>query len=124
MPVSQPARGWVVAQWFGILALACAIFAWGLQYKLSLYDAHPTNSIPAAKLVTGKSDAQSQIQQAAQTQIEPVFPELQLDLLVLLCGLSLFGPHVFLFPRSARISLRPQCVSLNHFSFRPPPFIS
>jgi hypothetical protein len=130
MVVDQPARSWaaarfsIFAQTLGILALAFAVFAWGLQYKLSLYDVHPSNSIPVAKLVTGKSDAQHLVQQAAQTQIKPVFPALQLDLLVILSALSLLSLHAFLFPRSVRISLRPQRASLDHFAFRPPPFIS
>ncbi len=124
MLVGEPIRGWTAARWLGIVALSCAIFAWGLQYKLSLYDAHPTNSIPVAKLVTGRGDAQSLIQQTVQTKIKPAFPELQFDLLVLLCGLSLLGLHLFLYPRSVRISLRPQRVSLVRFAFRPPPFIS
>jgi len=121
---NRPISGRTVARWFGILALSCAVFAWGLQYKLSLYDAHPSNSIPVAKLLPGKSDTQSQIQQVTRTQIKPVYPELHVDFLVSMFGLSLLGLYIFQFQRSVQISLRAQFASLNHFSFRPPPFIS
>ena len=43
-----------------IVSLCALIFAWGLQYKLSLYQTPPT-PMPAAKLLADKGDSAAQI---------------------------------------------------------------
>ncbi len=55
------------------LGLACCVFGWGLQYKLSLYNPPPPNShrLPTGKLISG--DEQSSTPEGLlATRIKPV----------------------------------------------------
>jgi hypothetical protein len=61
MSQSPAKRGfsiWLIA---GLLCLSCAVFAWGLQYKLSFYhSANGSPEIPAAKLLTSSDESSPQ----------------------------------------------------------------
>ena len=55
LPIPRDRRGLRVLA-FGLVLLGVCVFAWGLRYKLSLYDApHAVGRhVPEAKLLTGK----------------------------------------------------------------------
>jgi hypothetical protein len=111
------------------LFLAIAVFGWGLQYKLSLYD-HPSDhpsSAPHAKLLSQKE------RPASSNAVGLIVPDTrQLQSSVLLLALLVWtislGSYVtqFSWMRSrALISYSSQQRSAvsNYFAFRPPPTI-
>jgi hypothetical protein len=113
---------WLIA---GFLCLSCAVFAWGLQYKLSLYNtASGSNHVPEAKLVTGsdKSSVQRTVKQDAQG---PSTEQYLLFLTSLLAFLSLrFAADykVLQYRLIQEVPPVPGRLSLQHpFFFRPPP---
>jgi hypothetical protein len=55
LPIPRDRRGLRVLA-FGLVMLGVCVFAWGLRYKLSLYDAPHAigRHMPEAKLLTGK----------------------------------------------------------------------
>lgn len=111
---------------FGLVLLGFCVFAWGLRYKLSLYD--PPHSInrhmPEAKLVAGKERSAVAAVNLRQAQ-DPILP-------IALSGLALF----FLCLRTPRLQpgsasfrdLLPlrtpaaRALSIAH-AVRPPPFV-
>ncbi len=104
-----------------VIALCIAIAAWGLQYKLSLYETLPTSSIPAAKLLTGKMSASIEASQDRhpsdpQTEIAPF--------LLLLIALRSVATKITQLPASVSGTRDMRDLSravLSRFSFRPPP---
>ena len=103
-----------------VIALCAAIFAWGLQYKLSLYNAPPP-SIPAAKLLTGKTNASLEAQDDRQSSASQAafVPFLSLLLVVGLMASSIVRLQALSFGlRDIRELGR---ATLDRFSFRPPP---
>ena len=111
----------------GIFLLACAVFVWGLQYKISLYcqaDGQSV-SIPHAKLLSERERPSSSLGAAsisplpAQPQSSVLYPLLLIVTLML--GLCL-AADVWL--RNSRVAdaipLQRRAHS-NFFSFRPPP---
>jgi hypothetical protein len=110
------------------LGLGLAVFAWGLQYKLSLYD--PPHSVahrmPEAKLLS-KNEQRRAPESRSVKQIEP-------DVLIsLACSLFLLFPRIFdpnIGPTQNYQELehkRPwrifNCAALDSFFFRPPPVL-
>jgi len=58
-------------------ALACSVFLWGLQYKLSLYDSPQANPhhVPVAKLLSKNEQSNTQ-ETSAYTQSKPAIKTL------------------------------------------------
>jgi hypothetical protein len=113
------------------LCLALFVFAWGLQYKLSLYDApqSESRSIPAAKLLSKNerasvsknvllrsTDASRRVRRSGLTQIYVLFIQ-TLGLCIALAR----RPRL----RLPEGSIAPSTYSgLTAFFFRPPPFLT
>jgi len=111
----------------GILLLSCAVFGWGLHYKMSLYC--PVNglshSTPEAKLLSEKERPASQQDRAS---IRPAFTQTQTSMLFALLLIAALAMDLL---KSATLWMRTpsmqvawsqqQRAHLNYFSFRPPP---
>ena len=108
---------------FSILALGIAVFAWGLKYKLSLYEsaAPPAHHVMVAKLLSNRerpADTVVQVERATTP-----------FLTVLLTAFALFGCFRLNLQRQARWTLQsvinpqrrriPQAT--RQIFFRPPP---
>lgn len=116
---------------FVFLGLAIAVFAWGLQYKLSLYDAPGSTSrqIPEAKLLSGNEQsavAESPLMKTANTS-PGVMPGLLFTVLTsFLVGLGIASARIA--DRVSQERTRPWCVArrsgLAAFFFRPPPVLA
>jgi hypothetical protein len=115
---------------FALLSLALCVFAWGLQYKLSLYN--PPNAsihqIPQAKLLSKDQWAPSPHDEHA-LDMKPISqpPTEQFFLLGVFLVLAL-GTQTFLIaPEKHREGCRPwlswSSASLSAFFFRPPPSV-
>lgn len=110
----------------GMLLLALAVFTWGVQYKLSLYDppAKATAHMAKAKLLSEKERAS--IANASESLLAPV----ALPILPILFGylasamLIALGRFKFAYSDSnVRASAQlPKQPSQSFFFFRPPPF--
>ena len=114
---------------FLFLALAGFVFAWGLQYKLSLYyPPPPSRAMPAAKLLS-QDERPSETEESAflksaapDGQINHFPVDLQLYLLFLLAACAA--------PAGSAITWRPErpqasfYTGLTAFFFRPPPAIN
>lgn len=127
MRISTSSRRISILTAMGMLLLACAVFAWGLQYKMSLYG--PVNGIshstPEAKLLSEKERPASQQEKAS---IRPAFPQPQttmLPALLLIAAVAICLPHsATLWMRTASMQvalIQHRRAHLNYFSFRPPP---
>jgi hypothetical protein len=110
---------------FGLAILGLCIFAWGLKYKLSLYDPPHAVShhIPAAKLLTGK-DRNAPPQIAAPRAATSAVP-LALSTLALAFATFIaarFSPGFGRSPLgSSRVRIAPACVRCAPAFIRPPP---
>jgi hypothetical protein len=106
---------------FGLLMLAMAVFAWGLQYKLSLYKSNTiAHTAPEAKLLSEKERplaAQALDTQAPQLPALPLAPAL----MVLAMALA-FDPAMGYFRSydAQRVQI-PQPACLRRIFYRPPP---
>lgn len=113
---------------FALVALGVCVFAWGLKYKLSLYDPPHSLShrIPAAKLLTGKERSAQPVVQLRRAEIpHPPQPlnTLATAFLVLL-GARLWARALGERPVPAYACFAPQCGILRTIFTRPPPFRS
>jgi hypothetical protein len=101
-----------------ILLVAFAVFNWGLQYKMSLYQTSTNGTQAPAKLLTGGKITSAAITPALRDQAAPVL--FLAALLVLLrwvnCRPLVRITSNFLISRKPRIR-----IALTTFSFRPPP---
>ena len=116
---------------FVFLGLAIAVFAWGLQYKLSLYDAPGSTSrqIPEAKLLSGNEQSaavESPLMKSANGS-----PGVTPGLLFTVLTSFLVGLGIAFEPVAYRVSqerTRPWCVArrsgMAAFFFRPPPVLA
>ena len=82
---------------FALLALACCVFAWGLQYKLSLYASpHSTShQMPAAKLLSKNEQSamvQSPLIALAKTSAKVIYTVPSTGFPILFLALSPFNP--------------------------------
>jgi hypothetical protein len=113
-----------------ILGLAFCVFAWGLQYKLSLYDPLQTAShrIPMAKLLS--RDEQSSTVESPQvirtkTSASVIYTAPTAVFLILLLAVSLLNP-----PASKRVEQPDRKLLILHrailssFFVRPPPVLA
>lgn len=99
-----------------MLILAAAVFAWGLQYKLSLYEA-PSHSHPVsvAKLIQGEQTNKKSA--AIQVRIRDWSSAFSLD-----SNLQTFRPPVVRRNRQADKLVRPSIMFFpSLLFFRPPP---
>jgi hypothetical protein len=111
---------------FAFLGLGICVFAWGLQYKLSLY--YPAHSsyhrIPAAKLLSKDEQPSIAIELPIEGKKKATTESLQLVLTTLvlawLTGLALVAERRFL-PWGHKPWLLAAQASLDAFFFRPPP---
>lgn len=111
----------------GILCLACAVFGWGLHYKMSLYGAPGTRSasVPHAKLLSQEErpashrDGASSRPGSAQPQPLIFYP----ILFVIALGMGLrLTEAMRIWSRGTQDALRRQLrAHADFFSFRPPP---
>ena len=74
-------RRWAFLLSFGLLTLSMAVFGWGLQYKLSLYQAKGSTAhlTPEAKLLSQKERptvGQTQATRPVEPPASPIFPAL------------------------------------------------
>ena len=111
---------------FGLLVLSMAVFGWGLQYKLSLYQgkssiAHLT---PEAKLLSQKERplvGQVQSTRPAEPPAFPVFPALlMVTLAVSLCHAAVR----YIRTGSTEKSRAPLPACIHAIFFRPPPVLT
>jgi hypothetical protein len=110
-------------------ALACCVFLWGLQYKLSLYYPHqaPSHHVPMAKLLSKNEESNTQ-EISKYTQSKPAIKalltgsSLLLFILIVVCTVSMAALSV----RAAAYhpSLELLQALRETFSIRPPPFHS
>lgn len=114
-----------------LFGLAIAVFAWGLQYKLSLYDPPQavSHSMPEAKLLTKEEqvartespllDASGTVLKSIQLILSSIFLLISLAL-NLLCTASDCAPV-----HSHRVPLRVRFFAcMDAFFFRPPPVLA
>jgi hypothetical protein len=115
-------RQWSVLG-FSLVALALAVFVWGLNYKLSLYDPPQASShhMVAAKLLSNRerlTTAKIEFQEASNAA-----------LLLAVCALLLFVPLLlagkaqpsWTLLRMANSRKRPGFADIPQYFFRPPP---
>jgi hypothetical protein len=109
-----------------VLGLAASVFAWGLEYKLSLYDASlaASHRIPEAKLLSGDEDTRtvesslSLPRDASIKVVTAVFP-------ALLLAFSLPAPLSFRYvKRQVRGMVRLHRALWNRLFDRPPPALA
>jgi hypothetical protein len=111
---------------FGLLTLSMAVFGWGLQYKLSLYQgkssiAHLT---PEAKLLSQKERpvvGQVQSTRPVEPPAFPVFPAL---LMVTLAASSCQAAARYSRTGSMEKSRAPLPACVHALFFRPPPVLT
>ena len=111
---------------FGLLALSMAVFGWGLQYKLSLYQgkssvAHLT---PEAKLLSQKERplvGQVQSTRPVEPPAFPIFPALLLVTLAAACGQAAAR---YTRTGSLEKSRAPLPACVHALFFRPPPVLT
>lgn len=109
------------------LGLACCVFGWGWQYKLSLYDPPQTVShlIPSAKLISGEKQLHT-VESVLATATKPIrsvkynAPVAASSMLLL--AASLLGPAISgqREPNVSRLQ-RLRCGIFSIFFVRPPP---
>jgi hypothetical protein len=107
----------------GLLMLSMAVFAWGLQYKLSLYKVKQsiTHMAPEAKLLSQKE--RPVIGQAIDAAPTDVPPPAVLPVLLFLTIAPVLFPRVtqFLQAGSRERAAAPLPLCIRSVFFRPPP---
>jgi hypothetical protein len=113
------------SQWtiVAIVMLAFAVFSWGVQYKLSLYNSEAHMS--EAKLLSQKERPTTS--EATELAADPLANPMPVPLftfafgamLVALCSLKPVTSHT----NDWQQALLPRQLSQNFFFFRPPPFL-
>ncbi len=109
----------------GLLMLSLAVFGWGLQYKLSLYQSKDsiTHLAPEAKLLSQKERPAATQGLAARSPEAPAFPFVAAFVLVAVASFLLRAAARYLRTGSMERSRpsRPPC--LQALFFRPPPVL-
>jgi hypothetical protein len=112
------------------LGLAFCVFAWGLQYKLSLYDPPqtPSHQIPTAKLLSRdeqSSTVEHPLAIRTKTSTSVIYTAPTAVFLILFLAISLLNP-----PASRRVEKRDDRLFhlhravLNTLFVRPPPVLA
>jgi len=111
----------------GMLFLAVAVFAWGLQYKMSLYNTSNSISVsvPHAKLLSQKERPESNVASIGPDSTQDRSPVSYTIFLFasIVCSLVV---AVTIQTRSQSLdkgSRQQQFAALDFFSFRPPPVL-
>jgi len=111
----------------GMLLLAVAVFAWGLHYKMSLYNTSNglTASVPHAKLLSEK--------ERPEPDVASIRPESTQDRSPVSYTIFLFASIICSLVAAVTIQIRSQFLdkgshqqrfaALDFFSFRPPPVL-
>ena len=113
------------SQWMivAIAMLAFAVFSWGVQYKLSLYN--PTAHMSSAKLLSQR-ERPATFETTKLAAVPLVSPEPS-TLFALAMGVTIaalcFLKPVFLLRVTWHQALLPQQPDQTFFFFRPPPFL-
>jgi len=108
----------------GVLFLAVAVFTWGLQYKMSLYNTSSglTASVPHAKLLSQKERPESNVASIRLNSTQDLLPYAIFLFAWIVCSLV-----VAVTIRTRSLSLdkgsRQRFAALDFFSFRPPPVL-
>jgi hypothetical protein len=125
MWIDIPSRRTYTLRAMGMFILAIAVFGWGLQYKLSLYDAPDSNSNSAlhAKLLSEKERPASSFDVASTRSASPQSSIFYLAFLLIAIISSL---HLAVSLRARTLlknkeSRQQRYAALDFFSFRPPP---
>jgi hypothetical protein len=111
---------------FGLLTLSMAVFGWGLQYKLSLYQGRSSvaHLTPEAKLLSQKERpllGQVQSTRPVEPPASPVFPAL---LMVTLAAASCQAAARYTRTGSLEKSRAPLPACVHALFFRPPPILT
>ncbi len=109
----------------GMLLLAVAVFAWGLQYKMSLYNASSglTASVPHAKLLSQKERPEANVASIRPDSTQDRLPYAILLFASIVCSLVV---AVTIQTRSLSLdkgSRQQRFAASDFFSFRPPPVL-
>lgn len=106
-----------------IAMLAFAVFSWGVQYKLSLYNSEAHMS--EAKLLSQKERPSTS--EATELSADPLANPVRVPLFAFALGAILAGLCSLKLAASQREvwqqALLPRQLSQNFFFFRPPPFL-
>ena len=109
----------------GMLFLAISVFAWGLQYKISLYS--PSSglyaAVPHAKLLSQKERPESNVASIKQNSTQDRSPVpytifLFASILCALVAAVIVQTHGLSLDKGSR---QQRFAALDFFSFRPPP---
>jgi energy-converting hydrogenase Eha subunit F len=129
MRINLTSRHRSIAAVLGVLVLILALFGWGLQYKLSLYErpgGHPS-PMPHAKLLSQKERPSSS---NTVGLVNPVDPQPQSPVFspALVIAAILIGSYIVMFLRMLITTLvsdsgQLRSAASNYFAFRPPPAI-
>jgi hypothetical protein len=111
---------------FGLLTLSMAVFGWGLQYKLSLYQgkssiAHLT---PEAKLLSQKERPLVEQVQTTRPVEPPAFPVFPALLMVTLAAAACQSATRYARTGSLEKSRAPLPACVHALFFRPPPVLT
>jgi len=123
-PESDPVA-WILlkkAFQIGIVTLCALVFAWGLQYKLSLYHSPPTTSMPAAKMIGGKSHVSLQDSTpVSEPRLRAVLSASLIFLLIRYASDQKQAIYKSFRAARARFGRSLDLAHFSRFSFRPPP---
>jgi hypothetical protein len=110
----------------GLLMLSLAVFGWGLQYKLSLYQSKDsiTHLAPEAKLLSQKERPAARQALPARSPEAPAFPFVAALVLVAVASFLLRATARYLRTGSIERSRPSRPVCLETVFFRPPPALT
>ncbi len=111
---------------FGLLTLSMAVFGWGLQYKLSLYQAKSSvaHLTPEAKLLSQKERPMVGQVQSTRPVEPPAFPRFPALLMVTLAAISCQEATRYSRTGSMEKSRAPLPACIHAIFFRPPPVLT
>lgn len=130
MPQPLPSRRVRTLHMLGMLLLAVSVFAWGLQYKMSLYNTSSdsgASAAPHAKLLSQKERPPSPLGVASPSSDLTQYPSQLLassTIFLFVAVLFVLSAVDVLHARRLHLASALPCqrfAALDFFSFRPPP---
>jgi hypothetical protein len=109
---------------FGLLVLSMAVFGWGLQYKLSLYQGKTAHLTPEAKLLSQKERPLVAPVLSTRPVEPPAFPIFPALLMVTLAGASRQAAARYTRTASIEKARAPLPACMRALFFRPPPVLT